>query len=70
MSSGETPLDRMRRLVALLEQLPEDIKFLMTTDDEEVRREMAELAIRIIRIVPEIQRVMAIEAIKRSGLLE
>jgi hypothetical protein len=31
---------------------------------------MAELAIRIIRVVPEIQRVMAIEAIKRSGLLE
>ena len=70
MSNGETPLDRMRRLVTLLEQLPEDIKFLMTADDEEVRREMAELAIRIIRVVPEIQRVMAIEAIKRSGLLE
>lgn len=70
MSSGETPLDRMRKLVALLEQLPEDIKFLMTADNQEVRREMAELAIRIIRIVPEIQRVMAIEAIKRSGLLE
>jgi hypothetical protein len=60
----------MRKLVALLEQLPEDIKFLMTADNQEVRREMAELAIRIIRIVPEIQRVMAIEAIKRSGLLE
>lgn len=70
MSSGETPLDRMRKLVALLEQLPEDIKFLMMADNQEVRREMAELAIRIIRVVPEIQRVMAIEAIKRSGLLE
>jgi hypothetical protein len=70
LSSGETPLDRMRKLVALLEQLPEDIKFLITVDNQEVRREMAELAIRIIRVVPEIQRVMAIEAIKRSGLLE
>jgi hypothetical protein len=70
LSSGETPLDRMRKLVALLEQLPEDIKFLMMADNQEVRREMAELAIRIIRVVPEIQRVMAIEAIKRSGLLE
>jgi len=63
---SETPLDRIKMLIMLMEQLPEDLKYLM--NDPKATKEMAELAIRILRLVPEIQKVMAIEALKRSGI--
>jgi len=65
-----TPIGRLRLMVTALKKLPDDIKILMeASDDPEVAKEVSELAIQLIRVIPELQKRMALEALKRVGIL-
>ena len=68
--SRMTPIERLRLAVTILKKLPADIQILMeAVDDPEVAREISEMAIQLIRIIPELQKKMAVEALKRVGIL-
>jgi hypothetical protein len=65
-----TPIGRLRLMVTALKKLPDDIKILMeASDDPEVAKEVSDLAIQLIRVIPELQKRMALEALKRVGIL-
>jgi hypothetical protein len=65
-----TPIGRLRLMVTALKKLPDDIKILIeASDDPEVAKEVSELAIQLIRVIPELQKRMALEALKRVGIL-
>jgi hypothetical protein len=68
--SKMTPIGRLRLMVTALKKLPDDIKILIeASDDPEVAKEVSELAIQLIRVIPELQKRMALEALKRVGIL-
>lgn len=70
MTTEETPIDRIRKVVELLKKLPDDIEILVeASSDPEVAKQLSELAIELIRIIPEIQKKMAVEALRRVGIL-
>jgi len=65
-----TPIGRLRLMVTALKKLPDDIKILMEASNEpEVAKEVSDLAIQLIRVIPELQKRMALEALKRVGIL-
>jgi hypothetical protein len=65
-----TPIERLKLMVATLKKIPEDIGILMeASDDPEVAKQVSELAIQLMRTIPEIQKRMAVEALKRVGIL-
>jgi len=65
-----TPIDRLKLAVSLIKKLPDDIQLLMeASEDPEVSKQLSELAIQLIRIIPEIQKRMAVEALRRVGII-
>lgn len=50
--SEETPMSRLRKLMELVRKLPDDIEILMAMaeEDEEVRNEVAEFMVELLRI--------------------
>lgn len=63
-------IERLRLAVMILKKLPQDIQILMeAVDDPEVAKEVSEMAIQLIRIIPELQKRVALEALKRAGIL-
>jgi len=63
-------IERLRLAVMILKKLPQDIQILMeAVDDPEVAKEVSEMAIQLIRIIPEMQKRVALEALKRAGIL-
>lgn len=57
--SEETPIARIRKLIELMEKLPDDIQILLETADEETMKEIAEMAIKIMNLPYKIQMEMA-----------
>jgi len=70
MVSKMTPIERLKLAIAILKKMPSDIQILIEAmNDPDVAKEVSDLAIQLIRVIPELQKRMAVEALKRVGIL-
>jgi pheromone shutdown protein TraB len=70
MVSRMTPIERLKLAIAILKKMPSDIQILIEAmNDPDVAKEVSDLAIQLIRVIPELQKRMAVEALKRVGIL-
>jgi hypothetical protein len=70
MVSRMTPIERLKLAIAILKKMPSDIQiFIEAMNDPDVAKEVSDLAIQLIRVIPELQKRMAVEALKRVGIL-
>ena len=70
MVSRMTPIERLKLAIAILKKMPSDIQILIEAmNDPDVAKEVYDLAIQLIRVIPELQKRMAVEALKRVGIL-
>jgi len=70
MVSRMTPIERLRLAIAILKKMSSDIQILIEAmNDPDVAKEVSDLAIQLMRVIPELQKRMAVEALKRVGIL-